>query len=702
MSEKSKWGIPFIASFLDHSFTIRLTLGILVILCLSCFFYLHNIRFDIPSLNTISKKEILAPIDFEFLDESEINQRRQEVIQHLGKIYKIDPKTFNQQRIQYENYLSRYQSEDTAIHGAKFEEISNTLDRLEKVLTTTYYTDAHTLQKRKELNLSNESYLLFIPETTTTPLPFPSNVYDTLIEDAFSNVQLSPIQKLIINDIRQYKWLFQEDLITEIEVRSIAQATIPDIYQKVTAGTTILEKGEKISPYHIALLSALKSTFQERRFKYWDFKNLGASFLIAFVMTTIVITYIKNFYPIIFNSNKQISLIATIVILTLVIAKLVEYLAFHNSDYVEDFLQYPLITPFSAMLFCILINSHIAWLISGLLSIALCIGLSFRQEDFLILNLLGSVSAVLNTTNLHRRKDVFVVAIKGWLTCSMFIIAACLANQSALSVIYPPLISTFIFFLASSIILIGILPIFESVFCIVTDLSLMEYMDTSSPLLRRLSIEAPGTYQHTLAVANLAESAALAIQANGLFCRVAALYHDIGKITNPAYFIENQQSEINMHQLLTPLESAQVIIKHVADGVMLARKMGLPEAFIDIIQEHHGTTSARYFYLKQCKLTGNDQVDEQLFRYNGPKPRSKESAIIMIVDCIEAASRSLDECTESNLRTLIEKIIANKIQSAQFDQCALTFEEIAIIKDSIISTLLASAHMRIKYPSNAM
>ena len=170
-------------------------------------------------------------------------------------------------------------------------------------------------------------------------------------------------------------------------------------------------------------------------------------------------------------------------------------------------------------------------------------------------------------------------------------------------------------------------------------------------LLRRLTIDAPGTYQHSVVVGNLAEAAAAAIGANGLFCRVATLYHDIGKMVTPQYFTENQQGSMNIHQLLTPQESAQVIIAHVSEGVALARKAGLPEQFIDIIKEHHGTTLVYYFYRKQLEKVGGDKtlVDEKEFRYAGPKPSSKESAIIMIADSLEAASRSLEKMNEENL-----------------------------------------------------
>ncbi len=264
------------------------------------------------------------------------------------------------------------------------------------------------------------------------------------------------------------------------------------------------------------------------------------------------------------------------------------------------------------------------------------------------------------------------------------------------------LTSTFLFMAGTAILVVGLLPMLESTFQIMTDITLMEFMDPSNEVLRRLTIEAPGTYQHSLVVGHLSESAAAAIGANGLFCRVATQYHDIGKLINPQYFTENQLGGVDMHQLLTPLESTQVIIAHVSEGVALARKVGLPEQFIDIIKEHHGTTLVYYFFHKQIELMGGDRsrIDTKDFRYSGPKPRSKESTIIMIADTLEAASRCLDLFNEITVTDLVEKLIAHKMEDGQFDESLLTFEELGIVKQTLVKTLLAASHPRIKYPSH--
>ena len=234
-----------------------------------------------------------------------------------------------------------------------------------------------------------------------------------------------------------------------------------------------------------------------------------------------------------------------------------------------------------------------------------------------------------------------------------------------------------------------------------TDITLMEYMDPNNDLLRRLSVEAPGTYQHCLVVGSISEAAAQSIGANGLFCRVSTLYHDIGKLFNPHYFTENQMGGFNIHQLLTPQESAQVIIAHVIEGEALGRKHGIPQSFIDVIREHHGNTLVYYFYCKQVEQMGGntEAVDKTQFRYPGPRPRTKESAIIMMADTVEAASRSLEEVNEDTIAELVNRLIGEKQEDGQFDECQLTFEEFQTVKRTMIKNLAVARHLRIRYPA---
>jgi putative nucleotidyltransferase with HDIG domain len=260
--------------------------------------------------------------------------------------------------------------------------------------------------------------------------------------------------------------------------------------------------------------------------------------------------------------------------------------------------------------------------------------------------------------------------------------------------------------LAVGFIVLGILPFIEKTFRITTSMTLLELADASQPLLRRLQIEAPGTYNHSLQVAVLAEAAAEAIGSNSLLSRVGAYYHDVGKIHKAEYFAENQSGGENRHLNLTPSVSLLIIIGHVKDGVEMAKEYNLPTSLLPFIQQHHGTTLVEYFYYQACKRNeaqGDDApgVSEMQYRYPGPKPRSKEVAIVMICDAAESACRAMPEPTAGRVEGLVHELIMRRLLDGQFDECDLTMRELEIIERSIMKSLMAIYHGRIQYPSTA-
>jgi putative nucleotidyltransferase with HDIG domain len=253
---------------------------------------------------------------------------------------------------------------------------------------------------------------------------------------------------------------------------------------------------------------------------------------------------------------------------------------------------------------------------------------------------------------------------------------------------------------------LGILPFIEKSFRITTSMTLLELADASQPLLRRLAVEAPGTYSHSLQVATLSEAAAEAIGANSLLCRVGSYYHDVGKINKADYFIENQQSGSgNRHLNLTPSVSLLIIIGHVKDGLELAKEYHLPNNLIPFIQQHHGTTLVEYFYHRAC--TQKDQqpdcpeISETQYRYPGPKPRSKETAIVMLCDAVESACRALTEPTPGRVEGLVHDLAMKRLLDGQFDECDLTMRELETIERTLMKTIMGIYHGRIQYPSMA-
>jgi cyclic-di-AMP phosphodiesterase PgpH len=249
----------------------------------------------------------------------------------------------------------------------------------------------------------------------------------------------------------------------------------------------------------------------------------------------------------------------------------------------------------------------------------------------------------------------------------------------------------------SPILTIGLLPLFETTFKLTTDITLLELSDLNRPLLKRLAFEAPGTYHHSIMIGTLAEDAAKSIGANSLLARVGSYYHDIGKMLKPEYFVENQMGARNKHEKLAPSMSALILEAHVREGKELAEKNGLPDSIIDFIVGHHGTTVMSYFYEKAKNLEG-ENVDVDEYRYPGPKPQSREVAIVMLADSVEAASRTLDDPKPARIKNLVRRIISTKFESSELDNCDITLRELHLIEDSFTRVLTGIFHRRLVYP----
>ncbi len=305
-----------------------------------------------------------------------------------------------------------------------------------------------------------------------------------------------------------------------------------------------------------------------------------------------------------------------------------------------------------------------------------------------------------------RGKLIAVGAMAGvaaFLACS----STLLSYGQGLSYVIPHALSAAGAALAAGFILQGILQYFERLFGIATSMTLLEWCDASRPLLRRLAQEAPGTYSHSLILSQMAEEAAESIGSNGLLARVGALYHDIGKIQKTRYFVENQQARMNRHDGLAPTMSLLIIVAHVKDGLEMARAYGLPRVLLPFIAEHHGTTVVRYFHhaaneaaARRSRGRHDREIPESEFRYPGPKPRSKESAILMICDGCEGAVRALSEPTPGRIESMVHQVVMDRLNDGQFDDCDITMRELNLVEQSVVRSLCAIHHGRIKYPKS--
>lgn len=687
--------------FFDKSLTVSFLIAFIFALGLFLILHIREVRIEVLELGSIAPRYIVAQHDVEFYDDEATIILKQEAVRDIGKVFQLSDKQLRERRLEFENFLLYNQDWGKYTKNTAFEDVYQDFDAITKILTQLRFTDPRTLQKMKELKLPASYYQIFTPSDLNEETSLPDHIWKFIYETAFPGRPLNQAENNIaLSFLENKQWSIEEDIPAQRNLRRIVQSRVPDKYTHISAGSRIIDQGEKVTARHIAMLQAVKNAMNEER-HLSSAQTLMGSILMSALLTLVCAAFFKINYPQVLASNRKLFLIASIALITMGLAKATEFFLLSSNTRLFEFVRYPLFVPLAAILLCSLINGGVATFAAGILTIILAISLVFDVQGFLIMNLAAAIVAILTTRSLRRRKEVFIVCGKAWLACLAVSASIHLySNTFWEGAILSDAISSAVFLLLTAILVVGLMPLLESAFRVMTDATLMEYMDPNNDLLRRLSIEAPGTYQHSVVVGNLAETAALAIGANGLFCRVATLYHDIGKMATPQYFTENQQSGMNVHQLLTPLESAQVIIAHVPEGVAMARKAGLPEQFIDIIKEHHGTTLVYYFYRKQLELVGGDKalIDEKDFRYSGPKPRSKESAIIMIADTVEAASRSLDRINEESLMELANRLIREKAEDGQFDDCLLTFEELAIVKSTLVKTLVAFGHSRVKYP----
>lgn len=362
---------------------------------------------------------------------------------------------------------------------------------------------------------------------------------------------------------------------------------------------------------------------------------------------------------------------------------------------------------FAAIIFLVAYDQRLALLLSGIECILATLALE-QSIGFFILLIAGGATIVAQLRELRHRNSLIRAATATGAVLIVGTIMLGFLELPNIGAAYEQIaLMSFSALMTSygvSFLVLGILPSIERIFDITTGMTLAELRDPKRPLLRQLQQRAPGTYNHSLQVANIAEAAAEAINADSLLVYVGALYHDVGKINKPEYFVENQGGGFNRHDKLSPAMSLLVIIGHVKNGIELAREYGLPRPIIHFIESHHGTTLVEYFYhAAKAKAEANDEADvrDVEYRYPGPKPRTKEAAILMLADAVESATRTMAEPNPSRIENLVRKLSARRLEDGQFDQCDLTFRELALIEDAMINRLLAIYHSRISYPSTS-
>ncbi len=668
---------------------------ILIFLCFALIMTLivssQNFFFQRVIENGISKRDIIAQKTITVIDTKRTEQHRQEVVQNIEPI----------------------------LIPAEDEFIKVNLDTLQTSIKQIRQKDVSDLTKKDELGLlfdisskDKKAYLAnYLLITSDSEL---QKIFDkakiTLVkvlnvgitESSYENGKLDKIIQRNIpvntprNQITVITALLKEIITPNLVVDDLAtEIAKKNAQNSVKPYEVVFHQGDKIVFEGEPVTKLKKDALREAGYNVLEinFWGIFGMFILILLSIFIFLQYEKNFEKIYYESH-HLTIIGFMAIFIAVIAVLIP----------TGFSPYILPFPAFMIILSVFTNARIALCASMLELAILTIGLHYGIEfvaSFMILNTLSMIA--ISKIKFSKRFDLIITGLKISLAGVAIVASVYMLEKFLIDVdnflILRDLLLIFLNGLLSGIIALGTLPILESSFGIITPYGLAELADHNQPLLKRLQFEAPGTYHHSLLVSNLAEAAAEAIGANPILARVGSFYHDIGKLKRPLFFVENQSyfGIENPHTKLNPRLSKMVITAHPKDGVEIAKENHLPSIIYNFILQHHGEGLASYFYNQAVAEEGIENVKEEQFRYTGPKPNMKETAILMIADAVESAVRSLKTPSNEEIEQIIDKIIKERLNDGQFSDCPLTLKDLKVIATTFNRILRGMQHNRIKY-----
>lgn len=468
------------------------------------------------------------------------------------------------------------------------------------------------------------------------------------------------------------------------ELKKDAIRKVPPVMIK--KDQTIIKEGEPITKYQIEILKNLGLLNNDSHFQWYIYICLSILILLVMFLQWF---YLFKYHSEIYYDTKKVIMINILNCIAILLARSLSVVS-------------PFLIPLACipMIFTLLVDHKIS-LITSVLNCVLISGAVEFNIEITILSIVNAVFGAIILKKMQQRNDIlysslYIVTINMILTFSLGFLLSNNIMDVANKTMFTGIAS-----LVSGVLTIGFLPFFESTFDIVTTIKLLELSNPNNPLLKRLLIEAPGSYHHSILVGNLAEVAAEVVGGNPVLARVSAYYHDVGKIKRPYFFKENQLGKDNPHNKITPNLSTLIITSHVKDGVELAKEYKIPKAIIDIIEQHHGTSLVKYFYITMKNSSDRpEDVKEEDFRYAGPIPDTKEAAIIMLADSVEAAVRSISEPTKGKIEEMVNNIIKARLNEGQLDNCDLTLKDLNKIREAFLKVLTGIYHQRIEYPED--
>lgn len=633
-------------------------------------------------------ENLYAPFDFSIKKtEEDIEKEKQQVRDAQIGYYTFDSSVVSKVRDDYAESFSKFMG-DLDVGNSRMSRLRR--EGLE-ILETLY--GKGVLDEKGRKGARDELYLVHNNEAQKTtfekvvPLSGVSHAVDKELADRGLQ-EYSVAFDQLFSSIAEPNVYYDEEL-TDKELQE-ELSKISYTLGSVDEGKLIIAKGEVVEADNYMVLQSLQSEYES---ELWTSNNygyilFGYTVLVALVLMMLLF-FLKQYRNGIFEHNTKVTFIFFNIMLMVFITTLVVKF---NGNYV--FLVPLCLLPIILKTF---FDARLG-LFAHVLSVLILGFVVPNSFEYIFLQIIAGIVTILTVSEMHKRTNLFISVGQITLIYVLGYLAFHVIHEGNFDNISW---TTLVVFLLNGIITLAfaqpLIYIYEKVFGLVSDVSLLELSDTNSKLLKELSNKAPGTFHHSLQVANLAEAAANEVGANAMLVRVGALYHDIGKMNHPTYFTENQVTNVNPHDDLDPHESAKIIIGHVIDGIELARKNNIPDRIIDFIRTHHGTSLVYYFY-KKAMENDRGEVEEEDFRYPGPLPFSRETAILMMADSVEAASKSLKNPTYAIIDDFVDKIIGGQMKADQFLNANITFKEIQVVKKVLKQKLTNIYHLRVEYP----
>ncbi|MEY8781088.1 HD family phosphohydrolase [Allomuricauda sp. XS_ASV26] len=627
-------------------------------------------------------ENLYAPIDFS------IHKTQQEVEEEQS--------TIRTNKTDYYTYSSTVVSEVRA-------EVSNGINTLfqTEIFTSSQRESLRNLSEEVLTNVYDHGIFQNMPQSRATVV-VKNNEAQPIAPNDYQNVELAKkavteylsdansygtdrLSGIIRNNLKAN--LFYDNVLTESALND-ELSKISYTRGEVDQGKLIISKGEIVENEDFKVLSSLRDEYESELWmgSNYYFILLGYTILVALVLIMLFL-FLKRYRSDIFLNNNKVTFIFFNILL-MVVATTLMVKHYENFVYMVPLCILPLVLKnfFDARL----------GLFVHVLTVLILGFVVPNSFEYIFLQIIAGIVTILTASELYKRANLFISVGQITLIYIVGYFAFHAIHEGNLDNIEWVLFGVFVLNGLLTLFAQPLIYMFEKIFGLVSDVSLLELSDTNSKLLKELSDKAPGTFHHSLQVANLAEAAANEIGANAMLVRVGALYHDIGKMENPTYFTENQITNVNPHDDLPPKESAKIIIDHVIKGIEIARKNNVPDRVIDFIRTHHGTTLVYYFFKKQQEL--DKDADPANFKYPGPVPFSKETAILMMSDAVEAASKSLKNPTYGIIDAFVEKIVKGQMQADQFLNANITLKEIEMVKKVLKQKLTNIYHLRVEYP----